>query len=264
MPSFHDQRVLITGASAGIGREFAMQLHAAGAHVTLVARREELLQELANNLNKERANSATFITADLSKLDDIKRVEAFIESNEVNIFIANAGRGSFGYFETIDRDAETVMISLNIVSQLRLTHAVIKQMKERRSGSIVIVSSIAGSQPLPYMSTYAATKAFNLFHSFGLRNELRSFGVKVLAVCPGPVETEFAGVARVPGTWTGGPRETVETVVKESLIALQKNKAFVVPGIKAKFMWLGSRLFPTYFTTWLTERMLRTALRRIS
>ena len=122
-------------------------------------------------------------------------------------------------------------------------------MKERKEGEIISLSSIAGFQPLPLMSTYAATKAFNLFHSLGLKEELREFGINVLAVCPGPVATEFGGVARVPGTMTGGTRDSAESVVRSSLKALRHEKAFVVPCLRGKLISLPSRLLSKSLTS---------------
>lgn len=255
--SFAGLNILISGASAGIGAEFAGQLHTLGANLVLVARRTEILERMCRDFNNARSASAQFISADLCDARDLNRVTAFIKANRVDVLINNAGFGSFNYFDQLDVEHEIKMVQLNIVAYLRLTHAVLGQMKERRSGAILNVSSIAGFQPLPFMATYAGTKAFDLFHSLALSYELEEFGIKVLAVCPGPTATEFFGVARVPGTITGVGRDSVQLVVGRSLAALRADQKLVVTGFRSKLMAFGSRFFPLRLTTRLTARFLK-------
>lgn len=257
---FAGKVAVITGASAGIGREFATQLHSLGCKVILVARRDDLLRELAQELNASLAGSAKWIAADLTDEQDLQRVISALRDEHVDILINNAGRGSFGPFDELDLQTELQLIALNVVAPTRLCHAIIPQMKARRMGAIITVSSVAGIQPLPFMSTYAATKAYDLFHSFGLWWELRAHNIRALAVCPGPVATEFGGVARVPGTWTGGKRDTAHSVVKESLKALARDRAMVIPGIKSKMMILGIMLLPRKVTTRIVGKMLQQVL----
>jgi short-subunit dehydrogenase len=255
MNIWQGKKILITGASAGIGREFARQLAALGADLILVARREDRLVELKAELQ----GSVRIFKGDLSNEKDLADVAGYIRTSHVDILINNAGRGSFGYFETIPITEEAEMVRLNITAPLTLAHAIIPQLKERKDGGIITLASIAAFQPLPYMSTYAATKAFDLFHTLGLRYELKPFSVRVLAVCPGPVETEFGGVARVPGTWTGTMRDPVETTVSDSIRAYERNKAFIFPGSRAKLMAL-ARILPLAFTSWVSARSLKPAL----
>ncbi|MBN8547752.1 MAG: SDR family oxidoreductase [Deltaproteobacteria bacterium] len=252
---------LITGASAGIGLEFAKQLHQAGASVTLVARRVAAIQAQCDQFNALRVGSARAVGADLTARADMQKVIEYIRGQRIDILVNNAGRGSFGYFEELDIEDEISEIELNVSATLRLAHAVIPQMKARRMGAIISLSSVAGFQPIPYMATYCATKAFNFFHSMALRHELKEFGVRVLTVCPGPTETEFSGVARVPGQPTGARRDSVEAVVSESLRALRANKPFVVTGLRSKLMVWGSRLTPKEISTWLTKKMLASSLK---
>jgi uncharacterized protein len=254
-----DRIVLITGASSGIGAAFADEFHERGAKVVLVARREAKLQEICSRLNSLRPNSAEYIVSDLAG-GKIEGLLEYIQSNQIEILVNNAGRGSFGYFESIPLDSELEMVALNITSTVRLAHAVIPQMKARRSGAIISLSSIAGFEPLPYMSTYAATKAFNLYHTLGLRHELAPFNVRALAVCPGPVDTEFGGVARVPGKFTGLARDSAQAVAKESIRALMKNKAYVVPCLQAKLMWFFVSLVPKTVSTYFTGKILKSTL----
>lgn len=257
---FADQTVLITGASSGIGAEFARQMHGQGARVVLVARRTDRLEEAAAIFNRARPASASTITADLATPTGVRAVTEFIEKNRIDVLINNAGRGSFGEFDELERAGELDMVALNVIATLHLTHAVIPQMKTRKSGVIVSVSSIAGFQPLPFMATYAATKAFNFSHSVGLKYELEHYGVRVLTVCPGPVATEFGGVARVPGGLTGGSRDSVESVVRESLRALKRNALFVVPGWRAKPMYYFTQIAPRRLANRAIAAILKGAL----
>lgn len=242
--NFNEKIVLITGASSGIGSDFAIQLHAKGAKVILVARRRDKLEELSNELNLLRENSSEFITADLTNSTELKKVTDYIRSNRVDILINNAGFGSLGYFENIDIAHETKMVSLNITSTLETLNAVIPQMKQRREGAIISISSVAAFLPMPFMATYASTKAFNFYHSMALRSELSDFNIKVLTVCPGPTATEFFGAAHLSGMAKSMKRDLPENVVNKSIAALVANKAYIVTGIKAKALWLLAKFTP--------------------
>ena len=260
---FSGKTALITGGSAGIGAEFARQLHGRGCNLWLVARRAENLATVAAPLNAARPGSVVWDTIDLSqRKDGLDRLLELISTRTVDILINNAGRGSFGHLETIDRETEAELIATNVLASTMITHAVVPQMKLRRSGAIVSVSSVAGFQPLPYMATYSGTKAFNVVQALALRHELKPFGIRVVTLCPGPTETEFAGVARIEGHITGSKRDPVDFVVAEGIRALERNKAFIVPGARSALMSLGSRLLPKDFTTWVCEKMLRGALPR--
>lgn len=261
--NFDGMNALVTGASSGIGAEFARQLHARGAAVTLVARRRDLLDRLAADLESKRSGSTAVHALDLAEEPGIVELCRIIRSTRVDILVNNAGRGSFGYFETLDLADEARMVSLNINATLSAAHAVIPQLKERRAGAIIAISSIAGFQPLPYMATYAATKAFNLTHAMSLRHELKEFGVRVLAVCPGPTDTEFAGVARVPGQWTGVRRDTVQDVVRDSIRALEKDRGMVVPGWRGRLLGVAARLLPLDWTTRITGKAMKGSLRAL-
>lgn len=260
MNLYDAQTVAITGASSGIGAEFAAQLHQQGAQLILIARREERLRELCAKFNRVRRDSAEMLVSDLSEPGELKRAASHLSSQRIDILINNAGRGSFNFFEKLDLQSELQMVRTNIEAAMALSHAVIPQLKFRRSGGIIYVSSVAGFAPLPYMSTYAATKAFDLFHSLGLYGELRAFGVHVLAVCPGPTATEFGGVARVPGEVTNMARDDAQMVVRESLCAYRRRQAIVIPGVRSKLLWLGPRFLPLAWTSWYVERALRGSL----
>jgi uncharacterized protein len=255
---YNNQHAVITGASSGIGLEFARQLHKNGATVTLVARREQRLNHLASELNAIRPNSAHVFICDLAS-ESCLELEKYLALEKVDILVSNAGRGSFGYFEQLNVNKEVDMVQLNLVAPLKLMHAVIPQMKTRKSGAIISVASIAAFQPLPLMSTYAATKSFNLIHAIGLRHELKEFGVKVITLCPGPTETEYAQVAGVPKDWNGIYHDSAESVVAGALRALDKNQAWITPGIRSRSLAFFARLLPLDFTSAISRRILSKA-----
>ncbi|NDC37365.1 MAG: SDR family oxidoreductase [Proteobacteria bacterium] len=254
---FMNRTALITGASSGIGAEFARQLHARGSSVILVARRADRLGALAQELNSLRRDSASVMVADLCKAAALDQVAERLQRESVDILVNNAGHGSFGMLENLPLANELAMVDLNIRAPLILTHAAIPGWKARGGGVLFGVASIAALQPLPYMATYSATKAFDFNHTVALWAELKRFGIRVTAVCPGPTDTEFAGVARVPGHFTGAPRDPVAVVVRRSIQASELGFPYVVPGMRGWLLALGPRLLPTWLTTSMTERMLR-------
>ncbi len=260
MDLFKDKHVLITGASSGIGEAFARALHKRNAHVLLVARREDRLVKLCEEFNEARHASARYLSVDLADANQVRELTERLNNEHIDLLINNAGFGSFGRYEKLDREREESMMQVNAIAPLLLTHAVLPQMKERGAGGIINVSSIAAFQPLPFMATYAATKSVNLSHSLALREELAGSEIRVLAVCPGPVQTEFGGVARVPGKVTAGPRTTVETVVGDALRAFERGKAVVIPGFRAKLLALPCRVLPAWLTVPIAGRALRSVL----
>lgn len=260
-----NKHVLITGASSGIGAEFARQLHDQNCSLVLVARREDLLLSLKKELEAGCKESVEILPADLSRLQGEKSCETvvnYIRNNRVDVLINNAGRGSFGEFDTLAVEGECGMIALNVTATTLLAHAALSEMKRRKEGALITTSSVAAFQPLPLMATYAATKAYNFFHTLALHYEYKPYGIKVLAVCPGPTETEFGGVARVPGTVSGVVRDSVVQVVVESIHALVKGRPFVVPCLRSRLLSFACRGLPTTLTTSLTHRMLYRALEK--
>lgn len=257
------RRALITGASAGLGVEFAKQLHAKGCNLVLVARREERLKQICQELNSVRPQSAEYKVIDLADLNStqgLAQLTLLIRNSEIDVLINNAGFGSFGLFEELPLNSESEMVIANALAPLKLSHAAIPGMKRRKFGVIVFVSSIAGLQPLPFMSTYAATKAFNLHQALGLRYELRDSGIRVLAVCPGPTATEFQGVSRMPGGLTDIKRDSAEYVVRKAIKAVEGDRAVVVTGWRSQLIALLSRAVPIRLTTRLAARIMRDAL----
>src|SRR3989454_6359596 len=193
---------LITGASAGIGREFARQLASRARTLVLIARRERRLNELRDELRNQNAQLNLHVrVVDLSDKSQIDELVRWLEENKINIdfLINNAGLGDYGPFATSDAERDDRIVQVNIVALTLLTGRLLPQMIAKKRGAILNVSSSAGFLPIPGMAVYAATKAYVTSFSEALRGEVRGTGVNVCTLCPGPVHTEFQEVARRPG-----------------------------------------------------------------
>jgi short-subunit dehydrogenase len=244
---------LITGASAGIGREFARQLAGRAQSIVLVARREQNLNELREELKQEHPNLTIHIhTTDLADLAQLNELLAWLdhETIDIDLLINNAGLGDSGPFATSDPLRNEQMTLVNMVALTSLTRHLLPQMIAKRRGGILNVSSSAGFLPIPGSAVYAATKAYVNSLSEALRAELRGSGVIVTALCPGPVDTEFQEVARRPGQKVKpgpGPeflQVTVEQVVREALATLEADRPLVIPGFAMKLVMFLVRLTP--------------------
>ena len=233
---------LVTGASAGLGIEFARQLSARSHRLVLAARRKERLDELAGKLGNARA-----VAIDLSEASSTERLMADVAAagEEVEILVNNAGFGLIGRFAELDSARQRQMIDLNVGALTDLCRAVAPGMVQRKSGGILNVASTAAFQPGPKMAVYFATKAFVLSLSEALHEELRPYGIKVSCLCPGPTRTEFGEVAGFGGNAlydrvVMGAQE----VVKAGLDGLEKNHAVVVPGVVNKVVAASTRFIP--------------------
>jgi short-subunit dehydrogenase len=228
---------LITGASAGIGREFARQLAQRARSLVLVARREQRLAELAAELKQRHPRLAVYTRktdlADREQLNDLLR---WLDQQqvEIDVLINNAGLGDSGPFATSDPARNEQILLVNMVALTALTRHLLPRMIARKRGWILNVSSSAGFLPIPGFAVYAATKAYVTSFSEALRTELRGTGVSVCALCPGPVKTEFQEVAARPGnppqTGPGFMYVSLERVVREALDALEANCPLLIPG----------------------------------
>jgi short-subunit dehydrogenase len=233
---------LVTGASAGLGVEFARQLSKRGHRLVLAARRKERLDELAKELGNARA-----VAIDLSKKDAAAKLMADVEANgeQVDILVNNAGFGLIGRFAELDAKRQRQMIDLNVGTLTDLCRAVAPQMIARKSGAILNVASISAFQPGPKMAIYFATKAFVLSLSEALHEELKPYGVRVSCLCPGPTRTEFGDVAGFGGNGLFDLLAmTAADVVEIGLVGLDKNRAVVVPGWVNKVVSSGPRFTP--------------------
>ncbi|HEX8622078.1 MAG TPA: SDR family oxidoreductase [Allosphingosinicella sp.] len=240
---------LITGASAGLGAEFARQCRKRGETVVLVARREDRLNELRSALG-----DGVFVhAADLTRPDRIEALFPWLESQglEVETLINNAGFGATGIFAATPRERLLEMIDLNVRSLTDLCRLVLPAMIERRSGGILNVASTAAFQAGPYAAVYYASKAYVLSLTEALHHETKGSGVRVSALCPGPTATEFFEVAGAPNSKLAKVAVRPEGVVAAGLRGLDRNDPIVIPGIANKVGAFGTRLMP------------RSALRRI-
>src|SRR5688500_3964806 len=222
---------LITGASSGIGAAFARKLAARGRNVLLVARSEDKLNALCNELGRQTSIRAQYVTLDLQQPDAAAQLfeETTKRGLEIEMLINNAGFGSMGDFVKLDLARELEMIQLNVKSLVELTHRFLGPMRERKSGTIINVASTAAFQAVPYMATYAATKAFVLSFSEALWDENRIHRVPVMACCHGRSETHFI---QVTGTDRSPMRtvKTVEKVVEFVLAGLKGDNSAVISG----------------------------------
>ena len=233
---------LITGASAGLGVEFARQCVARGQEVVLVARRKDRLNQIAAEVG-----NAHVIAADLGHPDAPSTVFAKIASRGlwVRTLINNAGFGLRGRFDALPRDRQLEMIDLNIRALTDLSFLAIEDMAKRGGGSILNVASTAAVQPGPKMAVYFATKAFVLSFTEALHEEWRHRGIKVSALCPGPTRTEFGEVAGI-GTLGSFDRLSMDAaaVVRAGLDGLERNQAVVIPGTANKLGAWSTRFAP--------------------
>ena len=241
---------LITGASSGIGAAFARKLAARGRNVFLVARSEDKLIALCNELGRLTSIRAQYLALDLQEPDaGVQLLEETRKRElEIDMLINNAGFGSMGDFTKLDLDRELEMIQLNIRSLVDLTYRFLIPMRERKSGAIINVASTAGFQAVPFMATYAATKAFVLSFSEALAEENRSHGIHVMALCPGVTETNFfeaAGIDRPPMRIAQTPEEVVETALR----ALSRQKTTVISGWANWFTVSAERFVPRSVVT---------------
>lgn len=248
---------LITGASSGIGEVFARKLAARGQNLLLVARSEERLSALASELARAHNVTATHFAADLT--DESAPARLFAEAErrglEVETLVNNAGFGSVGEFHKLDVESELRMIDLNVRALVDLSHRFLLPMRARGRGAIINVASTASFQPVPFMATYAATKAFVLSFSMALWEENRAAGVRVLALCPGSTDTNFF---RVAGTETPpNITQTPEAVVATALRALDAGKSHVVSGWGNFLMAESSRLAPRSLVTRIAGKILK-------
>lgn len=249
---------LITGASSGIGEVFARRLAARGRNVLLVARSEDKLITLCNELGRSNSIRAQYVALDLSLPESPARLFAEAEKRglTIDLLVNNAGFGSFGDFAKADLARELNMIDLNIKALVELTFLFLQPMRERKQGAIINVASTAAFQGVPYMATYAATKAFVLSFSEALWEENRAFGVKIMALCPGVTDTNFFEAARgekPPARASQTPEEVVDTALR----GLARGKSHVISGWINRVMTESERLAPRALVTRMAGRMMR-------
>lgn len=243
---------LITGASAGIGRELARQLAGRVATLVLVARRKERLEQLRAELLEQHPRLQVEIQpTDLLKSEAIDGLISWATTQKppIDLLINNAGLGDLGAFATADPAKIDAMLQVNMVALTRLTRGLLPAMLEQKRGAILNVSSSASFLPIPNFAVYAATKAYVTSFSEALRSELRGSGVGVTALCPGPVRTEFTEVAhrKAQADAVLGPglvHVAVEEVVAAALRGVERDRPIIIPGGLMKFGMTLVRLTP--------------------
>jgi hypothetical protein len=251
--------VLITGASAGIGKETAFVFAENKFDLILVARRAERLEEIKKEIESKHGVKVTVFVSDLSKPESAEKLYESVKQNktEVDILINNAGFGTSGKFTEIDLEYETEMLMLNMVTLTKLTKLFARDMASRKTGNIVNLASTASFQPIPGFACYAATKAYVLSFSEALAFELKSENVKVTAICPGATESEFAKTAgmekskmfdRVPNS-----RDLGEFIYKSTL----SGKRVAIHGFKNAFLAKSSKFMPRNIVMSIAAKMTK-------
>lgn len=238
-------RALVTGASSGIGLAFARALHRRGERLILVARRAERLRALVEELGGEE--SVLALALDLADPRAPARLESEVRERglAVDLLVNNAGRGDTGRFHERPLDSALEIVDLNSRAVVELTRRFLPPMVSRGRGRILNVVSMSAFQPVPFLAVYGASKAFVLSFTEALAVEIEGTGVRVQALCPGNVPTEFqdvAGTSVVPFTAT--PTMAAERVVDASLAALERAEITVIPGFRDRLTVAAQRLLP--------------------
>lgn len=249
---------LITGASSGIGEAFARKLTSLGRNVFLVSRAEDKLIAVCNELGRTKSVRAQYMALDLREPDAPAKLFAEIEKRGliVDLLVNNAGFGAMGHFAQLDLERQLDMIDLNIKAVVDLTYRFLQPMRQRGQGSIVNVASTAGFQPVPFMATYSATKAFLLNFTEALWEENRTYGVHVMALCPGVTDTNFfeaSQMDRPPMRVAQSP----EDVVDAALRGLTRKKRLVISGWTNFFMIEAERFVPRSLIVRVAGKSLR-------
>jgi uncharacterized protein len=260
MTTWSGKWALVTGASAGIGKALAEQLARVGTHLILTARRRERLEALAQTLSDTHKIQTRIFVADLTQPDASEKIFQFTQGQglEIDLLVNNAGFGAYGEFHTVETKRFLDMVQVNCSAVVHLTHLYLPLMVARRRGYILIVASTASFQAVPYISTYAATKAFDLLFAEGIAEEVKSYGVRVCALCPGSTESEFGEVAGQTNVAASKRhRETAEKVARTGLRALEKGKSYIVSGVPNYLGVLGERLVSRGLVTRVAASMFR-------
>ncbi|WP_313516514.1 SDR family oxidoreductase [Pseudomonas sp.] len=253
--------VLITGASSGIGLALAEALARRGRKLILVARQRDALESIACELSQRFGVEVLFRTCDLAEPIQLSGLLHELEQSErrIELLVNNAGIGSGGAYLEQDWSREKTLIEVNVLALARLCHALGQHMLANGGGQILNVASVAAFQPGAWMSNYYASKAYVLHFSEGLREELRSRGIRVSVLCPGPIRTAFWRSAQLEvGHLSGGKlMMSAEEVALYTVRALEKNRALIIPGWRNRLIAMGPRFAPRWLVRKLAARINR-------
>lgn len=255
---FNGKWALVTGASAGIGAALARELARHGAKLILTARRRERLEALAAELTSKGAE-VRVVAADLN---DRAAPQQVFDATEgagltIDILVNNAGLGQYGAFATGSIEQELSQVRVNCEAVVALSRLFVARMVERRRGWVLVVSSTASYQPIPYLSTYAATKVFDRFFALGVAAEVARFGVRVTALCPGPTESEFGSVAGVGNLMKRSSVQSAEDVARRGITGLARGRRIVIPYFSGRLTAQLVRVFPVGLITRFVEKVAR-------
>jgi len=248
--------VMVTGASSGIGEEFARRFAQRGHPLTIVARRADRLEALADELRRMYGAEVTVLPADLETAKGRGAVAKVLRQPGACVLVNNAGYGTRGAVAGLDPARERGEVQVNVVALHELTLAALPGLVEARTGGIINMGSTAAFQPLPYMATYSGTKAFVLHFSEALAEELRGTGVRITAVCPGPVRTEFDEISGVNGSLNFLRPLSTEKCVAAALHAFDRGHVVSVPGPINLALAQSPRLAPRALVRRVTKPML--------
>lgn len=258
MKRFQGKTVLITGASSGLGAEFARRLAESGANLLLTARSRDKLDALAKSLAEKHKGEARVFVADLGAPQGPRELfdEIAGAGIDVDIVINNAGFGKWGHFESFDRATYESMCNLNMNAVVALTRLFLPGMLARKAGGFLNVASTAAFQSVPYFAVYSATKAFVLSFSEALSEEYRDRGIQITCLCPGATETNFHRVSQVDRKKLS-KMESAEKVVRAGLRAFLAGRPAVISGAMNYILANSSRLMPRAVVSKVTARMFR-------
>ena len=250
---------LVTGASSGIGECFARALGAHKWNLVLVARTEEKLSALADEVGSAYGIQAVPVPFDLSAPGAADRLLAVLQKRqiEIGLLVNNAGFGARGRFDRLPLDRQSEMLRLNVHTLMELTHGLLSPMLEKRQGAVINVSSTSGFQPVPFTAVYSATKAFVTSFSMALEEELRPHGIIVVTLCPGGTQTNFFKAGHYGERKLPGGLQDPRQVVSEALKALDRGGGLVVPRLFNKFFLEIQRVVPRSWVPRIGAKVFR-------
>jgi uncharacterized protein len=262
MQTWAGKWALVTGASAGIGAALARELAAQGTHLVLSARRKDRLQHLAQEFAAKHKIKTEVLVADLARSSEREKVFAFTRDKgiEVELLINNAGFGAYGELVRVETPRLLEMVEVNCAAVVHLTRLYLPEMIRKKHGDVLIVASTAAFQGVPYLATYAATKGFDLLFAEALAEEMKPYGIRVCALCPGSTESEFQQVAGQTGVAASmRRRESAEKVARTGLRALAAGKHYVISGLGNYIGAHSQRLVPRGAVTYFAAKMFKPA-----